>query len=72
MKRTLECHHEFQELTAERQFQTMNLNGPTGLALTVARYEANSNGTVQMLESFGGSEEQTWLVTIFYPDYLKL
>jgi len=38
----------------------MNKNGPGGLALTVARYEASEGGMEQMYIAFGDQEEDLW------------
>lgn len=66
MKRIFEFHLEFQALPIEKKMEMMNLNCVSGLALTVARYEAVTSGTSQILESLGGSEERTWLVDMAY------
>lgn len=60
IKRILESQPEFVDLPIENQFKMLSINSRVGLALRVARYESSKNGTVQITESLGGSEKETW------------
>ena len=51
---------DFQALPYQVQVDIMNKNGPAGLAVRVAEYEACKGGLQQIQGAFGATEEEQW------------
>ena len=51
---------DFQALPFQLQVDIMNKNGPAGLAVRVAEYEACKGGLQQIQGAFGATEEEHW------------